>query len=156
MRVLVLATLAACLGGVYGMTPANTAAQDDWSSEQLEVIESIRSCWESDNKRAWLANCYHEDFLGWYKDDPNLITIAAKRSVTDWIGETCVMVEFTPHKIHVSGDLAIAVYSAQLKCTNDETDETTIYDKERWMEASIRTNDRWLSIAEHASLMPEN
>ena len=155
MRVRVLATLAACLGGGYGMTPANAAAQDVWSSEQLEVIESIRSCWESANKRAWLAYCYHEDFLGWYKDDPNLITFATKRSVPDWVGETCVMVEFTPYKIHISGDLAIAVYSGQLKCTNNETEESTVYEMERWMEASIRTNDRWLSIAEHASLMPE-
>ena len=59
------------------------------------------------------------------------------------------------NKVYIEGDLAVVVYSAQLKWTNKATGEVTVDDKQRWMEANVRENGRWLGIAEHASLLPE-
>jgi hypothetical protein len=91
IRVLAAAVLAA--GSVS--TSSAGFAEIGWTSEQLEVIESIRSCWESSDKSWWLENCYREDLVGWYKDNPAPITIADKRVVDarEFSGYTNELVE---------------------------------------------------------------
>lgn len=136
----------------------NGYSDQRWTPAQQEIIESIKSCWLAESREDWLRNCYHEDFAGWYKDSPELITIADKRSQDEaiWTDYNYELVHFTPYRIHIEDDLAITVYSAQLRWTEIATGEVTVGAKERWMEALVRQEGRWLGIAEHASWMPED
>jgi hypothetical protein len=157
MRASLLAAL--CAVAIVGsMTMSRIATADEhWTEEQLEVIGATKSCWLAESKKAWLENCYHEGFVGWYKDNPHVITIADKRGAdaAEWTDYSYELVEFTPYKVHIDGDMAATVYSAQLQWTEIATGVVTVGEKQRWMEALVRENGRWLGIAEHASLMPK-
>jgi len=59
-----------------------------------------------------------------------------------------------PIKVHVSGDLAVVLYSATLKMTNIETGESQVEEQVRWMDAHVKEDGRWTSIAEHGIKMP--
>lgn len=157
MKLRNLAVVLATVASGCTVTPEVIEADENWTVEQQEVIESSKSCWLAESKSAWLDNCYHADFVGWYKDIPRTITIDDKRANDEsiWTDYVYELVEFTPYKVHIEGDLAIMVYSVQYKWTDVSTGEVTVDDRQRWMEASLRENGRWVGIAEHASLMPE-
>jgi len=129
---------------------------DDWTAEQLEVIESIKSCFVAPLEEEWLE-CYHEDYVGWYMEHSFAYTKVNKKMDGDgwvWEGFAFELVEFTPIKVHVSGDLAVTLYSATLKMTNIETGESTVEEQVRWMDARAKKGGRWTSIAEHGIKMP--
>lgn len=129
---------------------------DDWTAEQLDVIESIKSCIVSPVEDEWLE-CYREDYVGWYMEHPFAYTKENKKADGDrwvWDGFAFELVEFTPIKVHVSGNLAVALYSATLKMTNIASGETTVEEQIRWMDAQVKENGRWTTIAEHGIKMP--
>ena len=129
---------------------------DDWTAEQLEVIESIKSCFVAPLEEEWLE-CYHENYIGWYMEHSFAYTKANKKADGDgwvWEGFAFELVEFTPVKVHISGDLAVTLYSATLKMTNIDTCESTVEEQVRWMDARVREDGRWTSIAEHGIKMP--
>ena len=129
---------------------------DDWTAEQLKVIESIKSCFVAPHEDEWLE-CYREDYVGWYMEHSSAYTKVNKKADGDgwvWEGFTFELVEFTPIKVHVSGNLAVALYSATLKMTNIATGESTVDEQVRWMDAHVKENGRWTTIAEHGIKMP--
>ena len=134
----------------------SVAVTDDWTAEQLEVIESIKSCFVAPLEGEWLE-CYHENYAGWYMEHSFAYTKANKKADGDgwvWEGFAFELVEFTPIKVHVSGDLAVVLYSATLKMTNIETGESQVEEQVRWMDAHVKEDGRWTSIAEHGIKMP--
>jgi ketosteroid isomerase-like protein len=129
---------------------------EDWTAEQLEVIESVKSCFVAPLEEEWLE-CYHEDYVGWYMERSFAYKKANKKADGDgwvWEGFAFELIEFTPIKVHVSGDLAVTLYSATLKMTNIETGESTVEEQVRWMDARVKEDGRWASIAEHGIKMP--
>lgn len=122
-----------------------------WTVEQQQVIDRFKSCWgETDNEK-WLA-CYHEDYVGWYYDNPAPYTKDDKRAQAaggEWDGYVYELVDFTAHKVHIEGDMAVTIYSGRSKSTNLSTGEDTIGPLMKWMDASVKVDGRWVSIADH-------
>ena len=124
--------------------PAISFSQQ-WSTEQKEVWEieqKMSQFWANRNLDGYMS-CLHENFIGWFNDDPLPIDKNSLRNWEDhWLGNVKIhRYESKPVSINVTGDVAIInLYLWALR--EDENGKKLIYTK--WTDICKKENGKWL------------
>ena len=131
---------------------SGTSRAADWTEDQAELLAAIESCWTTTSKDEFLA-CYHDDFVGWHRNKPNLIAKDFKRSDADdwdWNGADYdfELTEFTPHSVQIVGSAGVAIYTAASRTTDKSTGEVTV-ETQKLMDVYVKVGDKWYCLAEY-------
>ena len=123
----------------------------EWDAEQMEVWETVTTCWTSTNIETQMA-CIHDDFKTWGVGNPVPFKKADTRAHLTRFFETqeTVWSYFQPLSIDVRGDMAIVLYVMNWAERNRVTGEETA-GIINWTEVFKKEGDRWLLLADHGT-----
>ena len=125
------------------------ASADDWSKEQMEVLEFEKAC-VSATSASQLMDCFHEDFVGWGQGSTFPTTKADRRKGTEdsFENSESETMLFKPLSVIVKGNMAVISYIDSSKSTNKTTKEVT-YSTQRWTDVCLKDGGKWYWISDH-------
>lgn len=119
----------------------------EWSKEQKDVwqvSQKMEEFWAKRDLDGYMS-CLHENFIGWFNEDPLPIDKNSLRNwESHWLGTVKIIrSESKPVSINVTGDIAISnCYSQALR--QDANGTKLTYSK--WTDIYKRENGKWLII----------
>jgi hypothetical protein len=117
----------------------------EWSAEQKEalgIVEKMDESWANRDLDGYMS-CLHENFIGWYNEDPLPIDKKSLRNWEEhWLSTTKILRhEFKPVSIKVTDDIAIVnFYSTAVR--EDENGSKFGYTK--WTVVCKKEDGKWL------------
>ena len=133
------------------ITLASHSWAEDWTKDELELLEWEESCLATSEFDAWL-NCFHEDFVGWGMGYPAPQTKSERASLAaDFFESTDgELVLFKPLSVQMYGDTAVINYVGTFKIVDKRTEEVTI-ETSMWTDVCMKDGGKWYWIADHGT-----
>ena len=136
--------------------PAILLSQN-WSQEQKEVLEAnqkLVQLWASRDLDGYMG-CLHEDFVGWFQNDPLPIDKNSLRNWESyWLSNVKILrYESKPVSINIIGNTAI-IYTYDTTLREDEDGKKLRYSK--WTVTLIKENGKWLIIGTSGGTISED
>lgn len=119
----------------------------EWSTEQKEalgIIEKMDESWANRDLDGYMS-CLHENFIGWFQEDPLPIDKKSLRHWEEhWLSTSKILRnEIKPVSIKVTDNIAIVnFYGTTVR--EDENGSKLIYSK--WTNICKKENGEWLII----------
>lgn len=138
------------LAAVVLLSPISSYSED-WSTEQLELLEWEKQCISADNAQDFIG-CFHEDFVGWGMGYP-VPTNKSDREATAENGFEnfpSELVYFHPLSVEIYGNVAVINYLDSRRTTNNHTGEVN-YETTQWTDVAIKEDGNWYWIADHGT-----
>ncbi len=117
----------------------------EWSTEQkeaLDIVEKMNESWANRDLDGYMS-CLHENFIGWYNEDPLPIDKKSLRNWEEhWLSTTKILRnEFKPVSIKVTDDIAIVnSYSKAIR----EDENGAKFTNSKWTVVCKKEDGKWL------------
>ena len=126
---------------------STSAICQEWSTEQKEalgIVEKMDESWANRDLDEYMS-CLHENFIGWFQEDPLPIDKKSLRHWEEhWLSTSKILrYESKPVSINISDDIAIVnLYATAVR--EDENGAKLGYSK--WTTVSKKEDGKWLII----------
>ncbi len=121
----------------------------EWSADQLEVWSRLTSCWAMFETGPFedFAACYHEDYIGWYFEDP--VPMPFSEKYIKFIQERTprLIHVLQPREILIHGNTAIAHYSALVAVQGEDGEAISAW--ESWTDTLVKEGGVWQILGDH-------
>ena len=130
---------------VFLLVVNTSVYSQEWSSEQKDawgIAEKMNEFWANRDLDGYMS-CLHENFIGWYNEDPLPINKKSLRNWEEhWLNTTKILrSETKPVSIQITDDIAIInLYSTAVR--EDENSKKLTYCK--WTIICKKENGKWL------------
>ena len=122
-----------------------------WTAQQEEVIDQLQSCLNETDMEVWLG-CYHENYLGWYRDSSTPLDMAGKKEIAatwDWTvsADGSLTVPFKPLSVYITDSVAITISANHIPMGYYREGDPSR--TERWTIILVEYAGAWRIISEH-------
>ena len=144
--------LCLALCSIFLTAPSNSQEDDDWTSQQQEIIGFLRACINQTEMEAWL-DCYHQDYRGWYRTrqipfsfvDKKTLAMTWEWGTSDGDGESSTSEYLS---IETYGKTAIVLSIDSYPADSYYPGSPAL--KERWTAVLVAQDGNWKIVSEHA------
>ena len=129
------------------LVTSTSAICQEWSTEQkeaLEIVQKMDEFWANRNLDGYMS-CLHENFIGWFNEDPLPIDKNSLRNWEEhWLSTAKILrYESKPVSINITDDIAIV----NLYATAIREDETGVkLTNSKWTNICKKEDGKWLII----------